>query len=98
MAFKQKGWSAFTQKTEDIIPQSKDKSARTVGDMTPQSQLHKISTDELESRIDATYENEYTEAKDAGDTGKVKVLRDRMKKYKREIESRGGKYESGYEF
>ena len=44
------------------------------------------------------YENEYTEAKDAGDTGKVKVLRDRMKKYKREIESRGGKYESGYEF
>ena len=92
-----RGYSAFT-KTEDIIPQSKDKSARTVGDMTPQSQLHKISTDELESRIDATYENEYTEAKDAGDTGKVKVLRDRMKKYKREIESRGGKYESGYEF
>ena len=42
--------------------------------------------------------HQYTEAKDAGDTGKVKVLRDRMKKYKREIESRGGKYESGYEF
>ena len=40
MAFKQKGWSAFTQKTEDIIPQSKDKSARTVSDMTAQSQLH----------------------------------------------------------
>ena len=108
MAFKMAGYSAFTKKKkykpqtqrkkEDIIPQSKDKSARNSRSYIPQSEQGKMSIDTLEGMIDATYENEYSEAKEDGDKGKMKMLAERMRGYKRQIERKGGKYKSGYKF
>ena len=93
MAFKMNGFSAFTKKEKTgYTPQTQDKSGRTATDYIPQTQLHKLDSGEIEGYIDAMYENEYSEAVDDGDTSKVKLLMGRMKKYKKELESRGEKY------
>ena len=109
MAFKMKGFSAFTKKTdEEYVPQSqrKDKEyepqTKTRGwkggetaDMMPQTEMDKADVGRLEGEIMGIYDNEYHEAKEDGDTSAQKRLEQRMLKLKREIERRGGKDESG---
>ena len=75
MAFKMKGYSAFT-KTEDVTPQSK----AYVRDMTPQTELNKMDLDDLEDQRGMIFNNEYSDAKDSNDASRIKLLEGRMAK------------------
>ena len=100
MAFKMKGFSAFTKKTDDkkeYPPQTKTRGWKggETADMMPQTEMDKADVGRLEGEIMGIYDNEYHEAKEDGDTSAQKRLEQRMLKLKREIERRGGKDESG---
>ena len=93
MAFKQKGWSGFTQKKE-YEPQTKYRGYKgsTHTDITPQTKLHKMDKDELEGHIEGKFDNEYKEALDSGDKARIKRAEDQMLRYKKELKSKGEKY------
>ena len=99
MAFKQKGWSAFTQKKE-YEPQTKyrgyksdtKKGHHTHLDLTPQTKLHKMDEGTLEGHIEGKFDNEYKEALDSGDKTRIKREEDQMLRHKKELESKGEKY------
>tara|TARA_Y100000004_G_scaffold76445_1_gene86002 strand:+ start:126 stop:425 length:300 start_codon:yes stop_codon:yes gene_type:complete len=89
MAYKQKGWSPFTQKKE-YEPQTKT----SKGDpgMMPQTKRDKVSIGRLEGEIEGIFDNEYMEAKDRGDKSAIKRYERRMLNLKKSIEDKGGKY------
>ena len=75
------------KKKEDITPQSKYSP-----EMTPQSNLSKMSIGELEGHIEGTFDNEYFEAKQDKNATLIKRYERRMLRYKKELERRGEKY------
>tara|TARA_X000001388_G_C2221807_1_gene119555 strand:+ start:1142 stop:1444 length:303 start_codon:yes stop_codon:yes gene_type:complete len=90
MAFKmkyKKGGFPF-KKDEEYTPQSKSYSP----DLTPQTDLGKMDVGELEGHIEGTFDNEYFDAKQDGKKDLMKKYENRMLRYKKEIEDRGGKY------
>ena len=102
MAFKMRGFSAFTKKTDDkeeYTPQSTDKDKKESypqskynPEMTPQSNLSKMSIGELEGHIEGTFDNEYFEAKQDKNEMLMKRYERRMLKYKKELDRRGENY------
>lgn len=62
-------------------------------DLTPQTQRNKMKNYELEGHIEGKFDNEYKEAQDSGDKGRIKRQEGQMLKYKKELESRGEKYD-----
>ena len=103
MAFKMKGFSAFTKtddKKKDYEPQTKTrgyknptkKGHHTHPDMMPQTKRDKASIGQLEGEIEGIYDNEYSEAKNRGDKSAIKRYERRMLNLKKSIENKGGKY------
>ena len=89
MAYKQKGWSPFTQKKE-YEPQTKT----SKGDpgMMSQTKRDKASISRLEGEIEGIFDNEYMEAKDRGDKSAIKRYESRLLNRKKSIAENGGKY------
>ena len=105
MAFKMNGWSAFTKKDKEYVPQSqrKDKEyepqTETRGykggnhaDMMPQTEIDKADVNRLEGEIEGIFDNEYMEAKERGDKSAIKRYEQDMLKLKRELKRRGVDY------
>tara|TARA_Y100000593_G_C4166114_1_gene264503 strand:- start:342 stop:662 length:321 start_codon:yes stop_codon:yes gene_type:complete len=97
MAFKMRGFSAFTNKNSAFTKKDKDYEPQTKtskGDpgMVPQTEREKMSITRLEGEIEGIYDNEYKEAKDRGDKTAMKRYERRMLNLKKEIEKKGGKY------
>ena len=98
MAFKMKGYSGpFKQnKTKDMEyePQTEYlgyKGAHHV-DMTPQSEIEKMDSDYLEGHIEGKFDNEYFEALQSGDEGRIRRQENQMLRYKKELDRRGVDY------
>ena len=92
MAFKLNGWSAFTKKKE-YEPQTKTRGYKGSEhtDSTPQSQMGKMSIDELEGHMYGVMNNEYMEAKDRGDKSEIARYESQINKFKKEIKRRNKK-------
>ncbi len=86
MAFKMKGFSAFTKKKE-YEPQTKTRGYKGSQhtDSTPQSQIEKMSVDELEGHMHGIMDNEYMEAKKRGDKSETARYKAQIDKLKKEI-------------
>ena len=84
MAFKQKGWSGFTQKGEGYMPQTQ-KNKKGGRDMIPQTELDKMSIEELDDARSTILNNEYSDAKSDNDTSRIKLLEGRMNKLSKKI-------------
>ena len=84
------------RKDKEYEPQTQTRgykgSKNTRIDSTPQSEIQKMNIGELESSIESLYDNEYMEAKKRGDKSETKRYETRMKRMKKEIENKGGKY------
>ena len=93
MAFKMKGFSAFTKK-KDYEPQTKTRGYKGSEhtDSTPQTKRQKMSIERLEGEIEGIFDNEYMEAKERGDKSEIARYERQMLNLKKEIEKRGGKY------
>jgi hypothetical protein len=101
MAFKMKGFTAFTKKTDkEYEPQTKTrgyksqikKGHHTHPDMMPQTEMHKADISRLEGEIEGIFDNEYMEAKERGDTSAIKRYEQDMLRLKRELKRRGVNY------
>jgi len=93
MAFKMKGYSAFTKKKEyEPQTQTRGYKGSEHTDMTPQTERGKMSIGRLEGEIEGIFDNEYMEAKERGDNSAIKRLEKRMLNLKKQIENKGGKY------
>jgi len=86
MAFKMKGFSAFT-KNEGYKPQTL-KNKQGGRDMIPQTELLKMDLDDLEDAREAIFNNEYSDAKDDNDTSRIKLLEERMAKLDKLIDEK----------
>ena len=76
------------------IPQTTTRKT-TSSDIMPQTEIDKADIDRLEGEITGIFDNEYSEAKDDGDTAAMKRYEKQMLKLSKEIKKRGGKDESG---
>ena len=101
MAFKMGGWSLFSKKKKkEYEPQTQyrgykshvKKGHHTHLDLTPQTQLHKMDSDYIEGHIEGKFDNEYFEALQSGDKGRVRKQENQMLRYKKELDDRGVKY------
>ena len=99
MAFKMRGFSAFTNKTSPFTKKDYEPQTKTRGykgsehtDSTPQTERQKMSINQLEGRIEGIFDNEYMEAKERGDKTAMKRYERQMLNLKKEIENKGGEY------
>ena len=91
MAFKLKGFTAFTKKTDkDYEPQTQTRGYKGSEhtDSTPQVEMQKMSLDRLEGELHGIMDNEYMEAKERGDKSEIARYESQIKKLKKEIERR----------
>jgi len=86
MAFKMRGFSAFTKKDE-YKPQTETRK-NIVEDKTPQ--LRDIGA--LEGQIEGIYDNEYVEARENGDKKAMLKYENQMLKLKQRIANMGENY------
>ena len=94
MAFKMKGFSAFTKKTDkEYEPQTQTRGYKggEHADMMPQTELLKMDLDDLEDAREAIFNNEYSDAKDDNDTSRIKLLEGRMAKLDKLIDEKRSK-------
>ena len=89
MAFKMRGYSAFTKK-EGYMPQTQ-KNKQGGRDMIPQTKLNKMDLEDLESHREAIFNNEYHDAKDDNDTSRIKLLKGRLTKLDKLIKQKRSK-------
>ena len=95
MAFKMKGFSPFNKKNKkEYEPQTKYRGYKggTHTDITPQTKLHKMDSDYIEGHIEGKFDNEYFEALQSGDKGRIRRQENQMLRYKKELDNRGKKY------
>ena len=97
MAYKQKGFTAFTKKDKkkkEYEPQTVYRGYKNAQhtDLTPQTELHKMDSDYLKGHIEGKFDNEYFEAKQSGDKTRIARQEGQMLKYKKELDNRGEKY------
>ena len=101
MAYKQKGFTAFTKK-DDNKKKRKEYEPQTVyrgykgseyTDLTPQTERQKMDSDYLKGHIEGKFDNEYREALDSGDKTRIAREESQMLKYKKELDNRGVKYD-----
>ena len=94
--FTMKGWSPFTKKKKrkEYEPQTQYRGYKgsTHTDITPQTQLHKMHSDYIEGHIEGKFDNEYFEALQSGDKGRIRRQENQMLRYKKELTDRGKKY------
>ena len=85
MAFKMR--SPFKK---DYEPQTKTRGYKGSEhtDSTPQTQMSKMSIDELEGEMWGIMDNEYMEAKDRGDKSEIARYESQINKLKKEIKKR----------
>ena len=93
MAFKMKGFSAFTKKTDDkkeYEPQTQTRGYKGSEhtDSTPQTEMQKMPLYRLEGELDGIMDNEYMEAKERGDKSEIARYESQMNKLKKEIQRR----------
>ena len=89
MAFKMRGYSAFTKK-EGYMPQTQ-KNKQGGRDMIPQTKLNKMDLEDLEMHREAIFNNEYYDAKDDNDTSRIKLLKGRLTKLDKLIKQKRSK-------
>ena len=90
MAFKMKGYSAFTKKGDET-PQSKT----FVGDMIPQTELNKMDLEDLEMERENIFNNAYEDAKADNNTSTIKLLEGRMGKLDKLIDKKRQDMQTG---
>lgn len=91
MAFKMKGFTAFTKKTDkEYEPQTKTRGYKGSEhtDSISQVEMQKLPLYRLEGELEGMMDNEYMEAVDRGDKSEIARYESQMRKLEKEIEIR----------